>query len=381
VEPDVAPQGEGVGKAVGALLPSLGQGGGHPGPVGGELGEGIVEEPHHAVCLHAAALRRVQGVGLAAGMKSIGYGAFPEHVNVKIQLTRNGTYEVFLSNPEMGSGTSTALKQIAAQALHTTVPRVQLSPRNTKHGVDSGGSDASRVVYVIGNAIIKTADELKKRLMKHAARKLKTTTNRLRLTPTAITGRGKRLTLRDLAQARTISATAWYSVPRPQEPLAGAMSIPNTLFSYAASAANVEVNLLTGEVKVLAVTFVPEVGAIINPRGLEAQCEGGIAQSIGYALMEDMQVDEGKVRTPNFTSYVVPTIQDVANPIILPVTDAYEPTGPFGAKGAGELSTITVPAAICNAIYDATHARLTTLPATPERVLTMIEKASKQSVA
>jgi CO/xanthine dehydrogenase Mo-binding subunit len=321
----------------------------------------------------------VKGVGLAAGMKSMGYGAFPEHVKVKIQLTRNGTYEVSLSNPEMGSGTSTALRQIAAQALGTTVSRVQLSPRNTKHGVDSGGSDASRVVYVVGNAIIKTAHKLKKSLMKHAARKLKTSTNRLELMPTVIIGRGKRLSLRDLAQARTISATAWYSVPRPPEPLPGAMSIPNMLFSYAASAANVEVNLLTGEVKVLTVTFVPEVGTIINRRGLDAQCEGGITQSIGYALMEDMQVNEGKVKTPNFTTYVVPTIQDVAHAVILPVTGVHEPTGPFGAKGVGELSTIAVPAAICNAIYDATHARLTTIPATPERVLTMIEKASKQS--
>lgn len=320
----------------------------------------------------------VKGVGLAGGVKSMGYGAFPEQVKVKIQLVRDGTYKVFLSNPEMGSGTSTALRQIAAQALNTQVSKVQLSPRDTKHGVDSGGSDASRVVYVIGNAIIKTAGKLKENLIKHASRKLKTSTHRLKLTPTAITGRGKRLSLRELAKARVISATAWYSVPRPPEPLPDSMSIPNILFCYAASAANVEVNLFTGEVKVLNVAFVPEVGTIINRRGLEAQCEGGITQSIGYALMEDMQVNEGKVKTPNFTTYVVPTSQDVANPVILPLTYVHEPTGPFGAKGAGELSTITVPAAICNAIHDATNARLTTIPATPERVLMMIGKTRKQ---
>jgi len=94
--------------------------------------------------------------------------------------------------------------------------------------------------------------------------------------------------------------------------------------------------------------------------------------------MEDMQVNEGKVNAPNFTTYVVPTSQDVANPVILPVINVHEPTGPFGAKGAGELSTITVPAAICNAIYNATGARLTTIPATPERVLMMIEKTREQ---
>ena len=217
--------------------------------------------------------------------------------------------------------------------------------------------------------------------MKEGSRTLKISADRLKLTPTAVTGRGKRLSLRELARARAITATAWYSVPRPPEPLPDALSIPNLLSSNAASVANVEVNLLTGEVKVLNIAFAPEVGAIINRRGLEAQCEGGITQSIGYTLMEDMQVNEGKVKTPNFTTYVVPTIRDAANSIILPVVKVHEPTGPFGAKGAGELSTISVPAAICNAIHDATRARPTVLPCTPERVLTMLEKIRSQSAA
>ena len=122
------------------------------------------------------------------------------------------------------------------------------------------------------------------------------------------------------------------------------MSIPNVLFSFAACVVNVEVNTLTGQVKVLNLAFVPEVGTLINPQGLEAQIEGGMIQSIGYALMEDMQVDAGKVRTPNFTTYLVPTMEDTPKPVVVPVAGVYEPTGPFGAKGAGELSTIAVPA-------------------------------------
>ena len=322
----------------------------------------------------------VKGVGLATGTKSMGYGALPEQVRVKIQLTHAGNYIVFISNPEMGSGTSTALRQIAAQALSTTISRVQLSPRDTQHGVDSGGSDASRAVYVIGNAILKTAEKLRLNLMKQASRVLKISPDRLNLTPTAVTGSGKRLSLSELARARTITATAWYSVPRPPDPLPDALSIPNPLWSYAASVANVQVNLLTGEVKILSITFAPEVGTIINRRGLEAQCEGGITQSIGFALMEDLQVKEGRVQTPNFTTYAVPTIQDVAKLVILPVANVHEPTGPYGAKGAGELSTIAVPAAICNAIHDATSVRPTVLPCTPERLRILLEKMENQSV-
>ncbi|MGA2973458.1 MAG: molybdopterin cofactor-binding domain-containing protein [Candidatus Bathyarchaeia archaeon] len=314
-----------------------------------------------------------RGVGFAAGMKSMGYGAFPEQVMVKIKLTHEGGYKVYSSNPEMGSGTSTALKQIAAQALSTLVSKVELAPRDTKYGVDSGGSDASRVVYVIGNAIIKASDNLKKKILKEASRRLRTKAGWLKLTSTAVVGREKHLSLRDLARAKTLAASAWYSVPRPSNPLPGTMSIPNVLFSFAACVANVEVNTLTGQVKVLNLVFVPEVGTVINPQGLEAQSEGGMTQSIGYALMEDLQVEAGKVKTPNFTTYLVPTIEDTSKPLVVPVANMHEPTGPFGAKGAGELSTIAVPAAICNAIHDAVGARVTALPATPERILMGIQ--------
>jgi CO/xanthine dehydrogenase Mo-binding subunit len=319
-----------------------------------------------------------RGVGFAAGMKTMGYGAVPEQVMVKIQLTHEGKYKIYISNPEMGSGTSTALKQIAAQALNTSVPNVELTPRDTKYGVDSGGSDASRVVYVIGNAIIKASTKLKQRLLKEASRKLRTRADSIKITPTAVVGRGKRLSLRELARTGTLTASAWYSVPRPPNPLPGTMSIPNVLFSFAACVANVEVNTITGQVKVLDLIFAPEVGTVINPNGLEAQIEGGMNQSIGYTLMEDMQVDSGKVRALNFTTYLVPTIEDTIRPIVVPVTGMHEPTGPFGAKGAGELSTIAVPAAICNAMYNAVGARVKELPATPERVLDAIQLAQQE---
>src|SRR5208282_203364 len=172
------------------------------------------------------------------------------------------------------------------------------------------GSDASRAIYVVGNAIIKAAVELKKKILNRASRKLMMKPTALRLTSTAVVGGGKHVSLRDLARSKHLSVVASYSVLRPPSLLPGTMGLPVALFSYGACVANVEVNGFTGQVKVLNVTFVPEVGAVINPKGLEAQCEGGITQSIGFALMEDMEVTEGKVKAPNFTTYLVPTVDD-----------------------------------------------------------------------
>ena len=318
-----------------------------------------------------------KGTGLAAGMKSMGYGASPELVTVKIELTQEGKYLVYTSNPEMGSGSSTALKQIAAQALSTTAQNVELARRDTRNNVDSGGSDASRVVYVIGNAIIKASKKMQERILNEASRRLRTKATSLKITPSTVTGSRKQLRLCDLARKRKLSVTASYSVPRPAKALPGTMSIPNVLFSFAACVATVEVNSLTGQVKLLNLDFVPEVGRVINPQGLEAQMEGGMAQSIGFTLMEDMQVEAGKVKAPNFTTYLVPTIEDTARPRVIPVTNVQEPTGPFGAKGAGELATIAVPAAICNAIHNAVGVRLKELPATPEKVLEAIRLTAR----
>jgi CO/xanthine dehydrogenase Mo-binding subunit len=321
-----------------------------------------------------------KGVGFAAGMKSVGYGAFPERVKVTIRLDKNG-YTVFVSNPEMGSGTSIALTQIAAQALGTSMDKVILSPRDTDDEIDSGASNASRVVYVVGNAIVQAAEKLRRRVLELATKQLRVKPLLMKLTANAVVApHGKKIALAKLVKEKAISASAWYSPPRPPNALLGTAGIPNVLFSYAASVAHVEVNQLTGQVRVLGVVFLPEVGTVINPLGLEAQCEGGVTQSVGYALLEDLLVEQGKVRTPNFTTYLVPTLADVPRPIIMPV-NAHEPTGPFGAKGAGELPTIAVPAAICNAIHDATGARVKTIPAIPERVLAAIAEVNMDTAA
>jgi CO/xanthine dehydrogenase Mo-binding subunit len=146
---------------------------------------------------------------------------------------------------------------------------------------------------------------------------------------------------------------------------------------YATAVALVEVDTLTGSTTVLRFLIVPDVGKVISPQNLKGQCEGAVVQGLGYALMEDAIMEDGRLKTPNFTTYLIPTIKDAPQIEVVPV-ETYEKTGPFGAKGAGEIAIVPVAAAISNAIYDATGVRSFTLPMTTERVFNSL-RAKKTS--
>jgi CO/xanthine dehydrogenase Mo-binding subunit len=171
-----------------------------------------------------------------------------------------------------------------------------------------------------------------------------------------------------------VAATVQYRPPAttPLDPSTGAGS-PNYAYGYAAQAVEVEVNTLTGQVTVLRVISVHDVGKAINRQQVEGQIEGCIAQAIGYALLENLQVRDGHILTPYLSTYLLPTILDMPTeivPVILELTDA---NGPFGARGVAEMPLIPLVPAIAAAIHDATGVWLTSQPFTPERVLAALE--------
>jgi CO/xanthine dehydrogenase Mo-binding subunit len=153
----------------------------------------------------------------------------------------------------------------------------------------------------------------------------------------------------------------------------GTIEIPHWSYMYSTAVALVEVDTLTGSTKVLRFFLSPESGMMINPQSYTGQCEGAIVQGLGFALTEDTQIENGLIKTNNFTTYIIPTICDTPGIEIDPV-ETYEKIGPFGAKGLGEIGIIPVGSVVANAIYDATGARLFTLPATPERVYEAIKE-------
>ena len=152
---------------------------------------------------------------------------------------------------------------------------------------------------------------------------------------------------------------------------------PNYCYGYAAQAVEVEVNTLTGQVRVLSVVSVHDVGRAINRQQVEGQIEGCLAQALGYALLEHFQVRDGHILTPYFSTYLLPTVLDMPTEIVPVILELADPLGPYGARGVAEMALVPFAPAVAAAIHDATGVWLTQQPMTPERVLTALHSTKE----
>ena len=322
-----------------------------------------------------------RGVGVAAAVKGFGFGALPDFAAASMQITPTGKFVVGISCPEIGQGAVTAYAQIAAETLHCDIGDVYIASADSQLAPDTGTSSASMALVRGGNAILAAAPRMLELILETAAKITGKPTDDLVLKESCVGSRrdGKKsVTYAEIAQYlhKTGSETrvvAGFNVPRVEKPVEGSIEIPHWSYMYASAVALVEVNTLTGGIKVLKFFLSPDSGKIINPQSYTGQCEGAIVQGLGFALTEETQIDNGVIKTNNFTTYIIPTISDVPEIEIDPV-ETYEKIGPFGAKGLGEIGIIPVGSAIANAIYDATGIRVFTLPATPERVYTGLKR-------
>ena len=322
-----------------------------------------------------------RGVGVAAAVKGFGFGALPDFAAASMQITPTGKFVVGVSCPEIGQGAVTAYAQIAAETLHCDIGDVYIASADSQLAPDTGTSSASMALVRGGNAILAAAPRMLELILETAAKITGKPTDDLVLKESCVGSRrdGKKsVTYAEIAQYlhKTGSETrvvAGFNVPRVEKPVEGSIEIPHWSYMYASAVALVEVNTLTGGIKVLKFFLSPDSGKIINPQSYTGQCEGAIVQGLGFALTEETQIDNGVIKTNNFTTYIIPTISDVPEIEIDPV-ETYEKIGPFGAKGLGEIGIIPVGSAIANAIYDATGIRVFTLPATPERVYTALKR-------
>ena len=173
---------------------------------------------------------------------------------------------------------------------------------------------------------------------------------------------------------RTLVAEAFYDPPNEMlsKDLRGNVS---AAYGFAAQAALVEVSLATGQVRVLKVASAHDVGRALNPLAAEGQIHGGIHMGLGYALSEELRIEEGRVLNPQFMEYALLTAADMPE-IVIHLIETVDEAGPFGAKGLGESGVIPVAAAVANAVKDAVGVRLTELPMTPERVFRALRDAT-----
>ena len=320
-----------------------------------------------------------RGIGYGCAFHGIGNTGIVNRPEVKMKLGKNGKVTILAGASELGQGLLTVFQQIGAEALELPFENIEVRTEDTCLTPDPGETSASKQTYMTGNAIYRTAKEMLREisllLSKHFQVSLES----------VVYSKGKFLVnkkndryirilfseLGSLLSDKTFEITGdFISQIEPLNAETG-QGIPYPTYSYGTQIAQVEVDLRTGKVRVIQMISASDVGKAINPETVEGQIEGGVIMGLGYALMEKYVPG----LTKNFREYLIPTSCDI--PKIFPlIVEEQEPSGPFGAKGLGEIVTTPTAAAIVNAVSNAIGVRLYRLPLTPEQVYKAIKSDS-----
>lgn len=333
-----------------------------------------------------AGLFKRRGVGVAAVFNAMGYGrGLPDAAIAKVELTTTGTFRIYSGVSDMGQGNASAFAQIAGQVLCQTAEALELVQPDTDRAHPSGSSSAGRTTYTYGNALLRACQALKDKLLHRAALLLMADeTTALALLPGKVRHlrTGRELGLVQLAAVLPDSdrvSIEQFVMPVSQDvPNTGKaffIGFPHIFFAYAAHLACVEVDELTGKVEVRQYLAVTDGGQVLNPRNFAQQVQGAVAQGIGYALCEELAVQEGRILNPDFTHYILPTSLDIPDIESLAVATVEE-TGPFGMKGIGEVGINGPLPAIASAVENALQLRLHQAPLKPSRVLAALDAPS-----
>ncbi len=332
-------------------------------------------------------MTKKRGRGIACMYYGIGKTGHPGPASAFAEILDNGEVVIMTGLADMGQGANTGIAQIAADTLGVPVENVLLVTGDTGRTPDAGVTSASRSTYVVGNAVRHAVLKAMEPILREAVR-------RLEVQPERIVVEGGRLyeegnpdnaitLLEALAACRALGEQTVSGVsfnPEFQRLDDSGRGDPYPTYAFATQIAEVEVDTETGQVEVLRIVAAHDVGRAINPDLVEAQIQGGIAQGIGYALSEDLMIEEGVVVNPYFSTYLLPTSVDVSEIESILIEDE-EPSGPFGAKGVAEPALIPTVSAIVGAIYDAVGVVVTQLPAKPELILAALEQASHNGQA
>lgn len=292
-----------------------------------------------------------RGMAVGCGYKNVGYSFGSDDrstVGVQLALDYSGQIQrvtVLTGACDVGMGAQTALAQIAAEALGVNYDQVRVTMPDTVKVPDSGSCSASRLVWIAGNALIRACEEaLGKRdevLMAETGESLISAEHEFR----------------GLSQRRTT----------PYDPETGVCE-PHFTYGYASQIALVEVDTETGETEILRFWAAQDVGKAVNPEMVRGQAGGGVHMGVGYALTEEYIQQEGIARTRHLSDYYIPTVMDMPREFTSVTVEVPDPTGPFGAKGVGEMTTLPTAPAVISAIHDAVGVWIDQFPATAERV-------------
>lgn len=306
----------------------------------------------------------VRGLGVSLSMQGSGISGL-DVGSVEIKLQDDGFYTLSIGATDMGTGCDTILAQMVAECMDCDVDQVVTSSLDTDHAPYDTGSYASSTTYVTGMAVVKACEKLRNSILEAAA-------GFFNVDKEDIEFDGKKINTLDYVHEMSLAefADTCFNGGIAKALIASDSHMsPTSPPPFMVGIAEVDVDKLTGEIKVHDYVSVVDCGTVINPNLARVQAEGGIVQGIGMALSEDITYsNEGKMRNRNFLQYKSPTRVDVPS-VRVEFESSYEDNGPFGAKSIGEVVINTPTSAIASAIKHATGVQVRTLPITAEKVL------------
>jgi CO/xanthine dehydrogenase Mo-binding subunit len=327
----------------------------------------------------------LRGRGVAAVNYPTGMNLGGDPSQALIHATTTGNFVVTLSSADLGQGLRTVMTQICAEALGIPAETVIIETADTDTGPHCMGTFASRGTHRIGNAIIMAANEARKVLLEVAGEELEASADDLEPDGagniTVKGAPGRKITVMDTALAahfkhgRTISGRGIYMKPKSVPDFdTGAMD-PDSCQAHACTVAEVEVNDETGMVRVIKLTSAYEVGRALNPKMVEQQIVGGAWMGMSHALYEttEPRYPDRADGPTDFIGYLMPGPAENPEYDSL-IIERPAASGPFGAKGVGEMTANSPIPAIANAIFDACGVRVDSLPITPEKILRGLEE-------
>jgi CO/xanthine dehydrogenase Mo-binding subunit len=327
--------------------------------------------------MEGVAKMKKRGRGMACMWYPIGFTVSANPSAVTLKVNEDGTAILVTGTVETGQGSLTVLAQIAAEELGILPDEVTVVSADTDSTPMDTGAIASRTTYVTGNAIRLAATQVKTILFETTAPLLNVASDQLEAKdhkiqvigyPQKFLPIGEAAFKSQIVMGRPPLASASYNPPTvPLDPDTG-QGKPFSTYVFATQMAEVEVDTETGIVDILRIVAAHDCGTPVNPALVEGQVQGGVSLGIGFALSEQILFEKGIQSNPSFTDYVLPTCMDMPQ-VEVAIVDNVDPTGPFGAKGVGEPTSVPTAPAILNAIYDAVGVRIFSLPATPEKIL------------
>lgn len=324
-----------------------------------------------------------RGVGIAAALYPTGMSGGGDSSQAIVKVKTDGTVDLIIGSCDIGQGAKTVLAQMAAEELGIGYDQVTVVNQDTDVTPMCFGTFASRVTFVVGNAVVQAAREARSILFEVAAEDLEASPDDLVVADGKIFVRGAPDRAKTIAEVAgkanfamrklVVGRGHYMRNPSSPDPQTG-QTDPFATLAWAAVLAEVEVDTDTGEVEILKLVTCYDVGRAINPLLAEGQIEGGTVMGIGATLMENLYpfYPTQAWQPESYHDYVIPTAADVPE-IVSAIYECPSTNGPYGAKGIGEM-TANVPApAIINAIHDAIGVWITEVPVTPEKILKALE--------